>query len=121
MEQPEGFVMFGNERKVCKLVKLLYGLKQAPKQCHEKFDPVILSHGFKHNNADKCIYSKFTDCYGVIICLYVDDLLMFGTNMSGISETKKYLTSKFKMKDLKEVDTILGVKVKKFSGGYALC
>jgi hypothetical protein len=25
------------------------------------------------------------------------------------------------MKDLKEVDTILGIKVKKFSEGYALC
>lgn len=59
---------------------------------------VILSHGFKHNNADKCIYSKFTDCYGVINCLYVDDLLIFVTNVEGISETKKYLTSKFKMK-----------------------
>jgi hypothetical protein len=121
MEQPERFVMFGNERKVCKLIKSLYGLKQAPKQWHEKFDSVILSHRFKYNNADKCIYSKFTDCYGVIICLYVDDLLIFGTNMEGISETKKYLTSKFKMKDLKEVDTILGIKVKKFSEGYALC
>ena len=96
MEQPEGFVMSGNEKKVCKLVKSLYGLKQAPKQWHEKFDFVILSHRFKHNNADKCIYSKFTDCYGVIICLYVDDLLIFGTNMEGIPETKKYLTSKFK-------------------------
>ena len=32
MEQPEGFVLLGNEKKVCKLVKSLYGLKQAPKQ-----------------------------------------------------------------------------------------
>ncbi|GKD26216.1 zinc finger, CCHC-type containing protein [Tanacetum coccineum] len=32
VKQPEGFVMPGNERKVCKLVKSLYGLKQAPKQ-----------------------------------------------------------------------------------------
>ncbi|GJW20891.1 zinc finger, CCHC-type containing protein [Tanacetum coccineum] len=31
MKQPEGFVMLGNEHKVCKLVKSLYGLKQAPK------------------------------------------------------------------------------------------
>ncbi|WJZ88203.1 hypothetical protein VitviT2T_007528 [Vitis vinifera] len=32
MEQPKGFVLLGNENKVCKLVKSLYGLKQAPKQ-----------------------------------------------------------------------------------------
>ncbi|KAH9768293.1 Integrase catalytic domain-containing protein [Citrus sinensis] len=107
MEQPEGFVLPGNEKKVCKLVKSLYGLKQAPKQWHEKFDSVILSHGFKHNNADKCIYFKFTNDFGVIICLYVDDLLIFGTNMQGVDDTKKYLTSQFKMKDLGEVDTIL--------------
>ncbi|PKI57121.1 hypothetical protein CRG98_022485 [Punica granatum] len=31
MEQPEGFVAPGKERKVCKLVKSLYGLKQVPK------------------------------------------------------------------------------------------
>ena len=120
MEQPKGFVLPGNEKKVCKLVKSLYGLKQAPKQWHEKFDFVIMSNGFKHNNANKCIYSKFTNNFGVLICLYVDDLLIFGTNMKGILDTKKYLTSQFKMKDLGEVDTILGIKVKKYSGGYAL-
>ena len=30
-EQPEGFIVKGQEHKVCKLVKSLYGLKQAPK------------------------------------------------------------------------------------------
>src|SRR3954465_3659428 len=37
MEQPDGFVLDGQEGKVCKLLKSLYGLKQAPKQWHEKF------------------------------------------------------------------------------------
>ena len=59
--------------------------------------------------------------YGVIICLYVDDMLIFGTNLKGVNETKKYLTSKFKMKNLNEVDTILGIKVKKHSESFALC
>jgi hypothetical protein len=31
MMQPDGFVVKGQEDKVCKLVKSLYGLKQAPK------------------------------------------------------------------------------------------
>ena len=37
MEQPDGFVVAGEENKVCRLIKSLYGLKQAPKQWHEKF------------------------------------------------------------------------------------
>ncbi|KAL6345172.1 hypothetical protein AAG906_013656 [Vitis piasezkii] len=106
MEQPE----------VCKLVKSLYGLKQAPKQWHEKFDHAILSDVFRHNNADKCLYSKTCDDYMVIMCLYVDDMLILSDDMRGIIETKRFLSSTFKMKDLGEVDTILGIKVKRNSG-----
>ena len=31
MEQPKGFIVPSQEKKVCRLVKSLYGLKQAPK------------------------------------------------------------------------------------------
>ena len=121
MKQPEGFVLPINEKKVCKLVKSLYGLKQASKQWHEKFDLIILSDSFVHNSSDKCMYSKFTKEYEVIVCLYVDDMLIFGTNMKGVCETKKYLSSMFQMKDLNEVDTILGIKIKRHSKDFALC
>ncbi|GJZ29163.1 retrovirus-related pol polyprotein from transposon TNT 1-94 [Tanacetum coccineum] len=120
MKQPEGFVLPGHENKVCKLKKSLYGLKQAPKQWHDKFDKSILSNGFTYNSSDRCIYSKFTKDYGVILCLYVDDILIVGTNMEGINETKKFLSSCFQKKDMNEVYTILGIKVKRHSGGYAL-
>ncbi|GJV50551.1 zinc finger, CCHC-type containing protein [Tanacetum coccineum] len=120
MKQPEGFVLPGNENKVCKLMKYLYVLKQVPKQWHDKFDKSILLNGFTHNSSDRCIYSKFTEDYGVILCLYVYDILIVGTNMKGINETKKFLSSCFQMKDMNEVDTIFGIKVKRHSGGYAV-
>lgn len=31
IEQPEGFIVTGEEKRVCKLVKSLYGLKEVPK------------------------------------------------------------------------------------------
>ena len=35
MEQPEGFVIPGQENKVCRLKKSIYGLKQASKDWYE--------------------------------------------------------------------------------------
>ncbi|GJR37734.1 zinc finger, CCHC-type containing protein [Tanacetum coccineum] len=61
MNQPEGFIMHGNENKVYKLIKSLYGLKQTPKQWNQKFDEVVLSSGYLLNQADKCVYSKFDE------------------------------------------------------------
>ncbi|GKA71918.1 zinc finger, CCHC-type containing protein [Tanacetum coccineum] len=121
MKQPEGFVMPGNEHKVCKLVKSLYGLKQAPKQWHQKFDEVVLSSGFLLNQSDKCVYSKFDSSgKGVIICLYVDDMLIFGTDQNQVDKTKKFLSSKFSMKDMGEADVILGIKIKRENKGIVI-
>ena len=75
MEQAEGFSAPGQERKVCRLLKSLYGLIQAPKQWYEKFDNVMLSHGFKINECDKCVYVKDDEHGYVIVCLYIDDYI----------------------------------------------
>lgn len=74
-----------------------------------------------HNSFDKYMYSKFTKEYGVIVCLYVDDVLIFGTNMKGVCKTKKYFSSVFQMNDLNEMDIILGIKIKRHSKSFALC
>ncbi|GJZ35330.1 zinc finger, CCHC-type containing protein [Tanacetum coccineum] len=121
MKQPEGFVIPGNKHKVCKLVKSLYGLKQEPKQWHQKFDEVVWSSGFHLNQSDKCVYSKFDDSgKGVIICLYVDDMLIFGTDQNQVDKTKKFLSSRFSMKDMGEADVILGIKIKRKNKGIVI-
>ncbi|GKC30746.1 zinc finger, CCHC-type containing protein, partial [Tanacetum coccineum] len=121
MKQPKGFVMPGNKHKVCKLVKSLYGLNQAPKQWHQKFDEVVLSSGFLLNQSNKCVYSKFDNSgKGVIICLYVDDMLIFGTNQNQVDKTKKFLSSRFSMKDMGEADVILGIKIKRENKGIVI-
>lgn len=102
MIQPKGGVVPGQEHKVCKLVKSLYGLKQAPKQWHEKLDQGLTSDGFSTVEVERCIYTKLVNGDCVIICLYVDDMLIFGTSMSVVLETKSFLSSKFDMKDTGE-------------------
>ncbi|WJZ95597.1 hypothetical protein VitviT2T_014356 [Vitis vinifera] len=111
MEQPKGFKVPRKKKKVCKLVKSLYGLKQALKQWHNKFDHVLVTNGYSINNVDKCIYNKYEDNTCVVICLYVDDMLIFGTSLEVVCETKKFLVSKFDMNDLREAEVILGIKI----------
>ena len=121
MKQPDGFVFPGNEQKVCKLVKSLYGLKQAPKQWHMKFDEVIFSSGYSLNQSEKCVYCRFySSGFGVIICLYVDDMLIFGTDQNRVDETKNALSSKFSIKDMGEADVILGIRIKRMNKGLAI-
>ena len=120
MEQPEGFVVHGQESKVCKLDKSLYGLKQAPKQWHEKFDNLMITNEFKVNESDKCIYYKYDKNICTIICLYVDDLLIFGSNIPAINSVKSLLSNNFDMKDLGEADVILGIKITRSDKGISL-
>lgn len=103
-----------------KLLKSLYGLKQAPKQWHEKFDRTLTSVGFVVNEADKCVYYRHVRGEGVILCLYVDDILIFGTNMKVIHEVKSFLSKCFDMKDLGEADVILNIKLIKNKSGITL-
>ena len=117
MEQLEGFTVPGLEKKVCRLVKSLYGLRQAPKQWHEEFDNAMMSNEFRINECDKCVYIKDAANGYVIVCLYVDDMLIIGSNNDIIKATKRMLTSEFDMKDLGVVDVIIGMKIsRKFDG-----
>jgi hypothetical protein len=59
MTQPDGFVVKGQEDKVCKLLKSLYGVKHAPKQWHEKFDVTLRRASFSVNEADRCVLSSW--------------------------------------------------------------
>ena len=121
MEQPDGFVVNGHEGKVCKLLKSLYGLKQAPKKWHEKFNRTLTSDGFIVNEADRCVYYRYGGGEGVILCLYVDDKLIFGTSLNLIKEVKDFLSESFEMKDLGEADIILNIKLlREDDGGVTL-
>ena len=54
------------------------------------------------------------------MCLYIDDMLIIGSNHKMIQSTKKTLTNKFDIKDLGVADVILGIKISRTSEGYIL-
>ncbi|VVT49811.1 uncharacterized protein SAPINGB_P002455 [Magnusiomyces paraingens] len=112
MRQPKGFVVKGQESKVCHLKKSLYGLKQAPLCWNEKIHGALVKLGFIRNESDYGVYTKGSGSTMVIIALYVDDLLISGNSSEVIAKTKSSLSSMFKMKDLGPVEQFLGMRVK---------
>ena len=67
------------------------------------------------------MYYRFGGAEGVILCLYVGDILIFGTSLNVIKEVKDFLSQSFEMKDLGEADVILNTKlVKESNGGVTL-
>jgi hypothetical protein len=70
-----------------------------------------LLNEFKINKVDKCVYVKNTYKGYVIVCLFIDDMLILGNNDHIIKSTKKILTNKFDMKNLGVADIILGIQI----------
>ncbi|KAE8688563.1 Retrovirus-related Pol polyprotein from transposon TNT 1-94 [Hibiscus syriacus] len=113
MRQPEGFIETGKKNLVCRLKKRLYGLKQAPRQWYKKFDSFMSSSGFTRCQADHCCYIKRFDNSFIILLLYVDDMLVAGSDMQDIINLKQKLSKQFAMKDLGATKQILGMRIKR--------
>ena len=70
--------------------------------------------------SDKCLYWKSFDCSFVMLCLYVDDILIFGDNVDHINKVKGFLNENFDMKDLGLAKVILGLKIDRTSNGIVV-
>ena len=77
----------------------------------------MTSTGFIVNEADKCVYYPYGGAERVILCLYIDDILIFGTSLDVIKEVKDFLSNNFEMKDLGEADVILNIKLLRVDNG----
>jgi hypothetical protein len=106
------------QTSVVQLLKALYGLKQAPRLWYQDINEFLLSINFKQSNADQNLYIK----QGVLLLLYVDDLLIVDTSSHGNEATKvkEKLSQKYKMTNLGEARRFLGLEICKTRNGYTL-
>ncbi|KAJ9560596.1 hypothetical protein OSB04_005756, partial [Centaurea solstitialis] len=106
---------------VCRLRKALYGLKQAPRAWFEKFSNTVLSLGFSASNYDSGLFTRTTAAGSILLLLYVDDMIITGSDSTGIASLKQSLSSAFEMKDLGKLHYFLGLEVLSDVSGTYLC
>jgi len=93
-----------------KLNKSLYGTPQAGRNWNRDVHSHILSLGFKSFTKDPCIYfKKNANGNPIIICLYVDDVLICSREDEYLSKLKKDLNNRYKLNDMGRVTKFLGL------------
>eukprot|EP00253_Pinus_taeda_P022923 PITA_22923 len=119
MEQPVGFIQT-EFSLVCRLKKSLYGLKQAPRAWYAKMDSFLLEFGFYRCHSDNTVYTKKEGKSLIILVLYVDDLILIGSDPNLINHVKSSLKQKFEMTDLGHLHYFLGLQVLQSKEGIFL-
>ena len=72
----------------------------------------MTEQGFRRCHSNHCVYFKMLDNGSyIILLLYVDDMLVAGSNMQDINVLKKKLANSFAMRDLGAAKKILGMKI----------
>jgi hypothetical protein len=119
MEQPPGYI-HNDSSLVCRLKKSLYGLKQAPRAWYAKMDSFLISTGFSRCHSDPNVYTKKVGSHLIILVLYVDDLILTGSDSKLLNHVKTSLKKKFEMTDLGFLHYFLGLQVLQTNEGIFL-
>eukprot|EP00253_Pinus_taeda_P030727 PITA_30727 len=117
MEQPIGFIK-SDSNLVFRLKKSLYGLKQAPRAWYAKMDSFLLETRFSRCHSDNIVYTNKVGKYLIILFLYVDDIILTGSDPNLINHVNSSHKKKFEMTDLGHLRYFLGLQVLQSKEGY---
>ena len=99
------------ENEVWLLHKALYGLKQASREWYLKLKKELESLIFVRSSADHGVFIKTIEGRLFVVAVWVNDFLLFSSNIGDMEEIKWSLAQCFEMKDLREVKWALQMKV----------
>lgn len=120
MMQPPGFVDPARPDYVCKLTKALYGLKQTPRAWFDTFSHYLIDYGFVCSKSDPSLFTYRNNGKSLVLLLYVDDILLTGSDESIVEDLLVSLNKRFSMKDLGPPKYFLGIEIQSYHGGMFL-
>jgi len=122
MRVPEGIRIEGENRfklPCIRVHKSLYGLKQAGRIWYLHFSQYLTKCGFQTDECCPCLFVKRSGAEIAIIGIYVDDIVMVGTD-AAVEAAMTALKAEFKVKDLGILSYCLGLEVRQTSSGVLL-
>ena len=106
---------------MCRLCRSLYGLKQSPRAWFDRFSYVVSEFGmlrsitdhsvfYHHNSSGQCIY----------LVVYVDDIVITGSDQDGIQKLKQHLFTHFQTKNLGKLKYFMGIEIAQSSSSVVI-
>jgi len=71
----------------------------------------LVSNHFHNNEANSNVYIKFEGKRLIIIIVYVDDSILLSNNVDLMEDSKKLLSKKFEMSNLRSFHFCLGMEI----------
>ena len=121
MEQPPGYVAQGESSLMCLLKKAIYGLKQSPRAWFHKLSKLLFAYGFISTVSDPIVMRKRTPQGCVVLAVYVDDIILTGSDEAEVAAIKVYLRHHFVTCDLSPPRYFLGLEITYRQDQTVLC
>ena len=112
--------VLGGDEPFVKLKKALYGLKQASRIWNNNIVSFMKELYFKQSIVKPCIYIYGEHSTKVIVGVYVDDIIIVSQLLDKIQFVKNALMVKYSMKNINELNTIIGIKVVRYKEGISI-
>lgn len=111
MHQPPGFVDPMYPSHVCRLRKTIYGLRQSSREWHIALATKLLALGFLQSKSDTSLFVFHHNSVHVIVLVYVDDIVITGSDDLFVARIITQLGESFALKDLGTLSYFLGIEV----------
>jgi hypothetical protein len=121
VKQPPSFEKKGSASKFLKLNKALYGLKQAPRAWNAKLNHELLRLGFVKCKVEHVVYKRGEGSPLLLVGVYVDDLIIYGSDSNRITKFKRQMMELFNMSDSGLLTYYLGLEVNQQGSEITIC